>query len=320
MKKFSPGWVLTASTLIIIGTILIVFLISVRQSERVHNTSQSVNYTNEVIQHLQLLVMTALDNETGARGFVISGKDEFLEPLHRSVISFEKETAILERLLNRNPPVRQLLDSMKKYISLRIQYSDSMVRTRKEKDLQASIQMVESGVGKGYSDQIRRIGLGMQELEEELLQIRKKNNESTIRNLNILLYSLLAAVLILSIAMIRRIRKDIASKEASEKRFSGLLQAAPDATVISDEKGLMRMINLQAEELFGYTREEMLDQPVEILIPKDLHGAHVHHRNSFMKKPVCGPWGPDSNYMRLKKGAFSFRWRSVFPPLKPMKG
>ena len=268
MKKYSPGWVLNAGTLIIVGTILTVFFISVSQSERVRNTSESVNRTQVIIQHIQRLVMTALDNETGARGYVISGKNDFLEPLHQSA----------------TPPLLNLLDSMKGFISKRIHFSDSMILTRKRQDLQAVVHMVEAGEGKGYSDQIRRIGRKMERLEEHLLQERKLKNENTIRNLNILLYSLLGTVLILSLAMIRRIRKDIASKEATEKRFSGLLQAAPDATVIADEHGLMRMINKQAEDLFGYTREEMLNQPVEILIPADLHAAHVHHRNSFMKK------------------------------------
>ena len=320
MKKYSPGWVLNAGTLIIVGTILTVFFISVRQSERVRNTSESVNRTQVIIQHIQRLVMTALDNETGARGYVISGKNDFLEPLHQSATTFTIEIVKLEELLNNNPLLLNLLDSMKGFISKRIHFSDSMILTRKRQDLQAVVQMVEAGVGKGYSDQIRRIGRKMERLEEHLLQERKLKNENTIRNLNILLYSLLGTVLILSLAMIRRIRKDIASKEATEKRFSGLLQAAPDATVIADEQGLMRMINKQAEDLFGYTREEMLNQPVEILIPADLHAAHVHHRNSFMKKASLRAMGAGLELYAVKKGGIQFPVEISLSPIKTDEG
>lgn len=320
MKKYSPGWVLNAGTLIIVGTILTVFFISVRQSERVRNTSESVNRTQAIIQHIQRLVMTALDNETGARGFVISGKNEFLEPLHQSATTFTIEIIKLEELLKNTPPLLNLLDSMKGFISKRIHFSDSMILTRKRQDLQAVVHMVEAGEGKGYSDQIRRIGRKMERLEEHLLQERKLKNENTIRNLNILLYSLLGTVLILSLAMIRRIRKDIASKEATEKRFSGLLQAAPDATVIADEHGLMRMINKQAEDLFGYTREEMLNQPVEILIPADLHAAHVHHRNSFMKKASLRAMGAGLELYAVKKGGIQFPVEISLSPIKTDEG
>jgi len=320
MRKQSPGAVLTAGTLIIVGTVLTVFLISLRQSGQVRNTSESVNHTQEVIRNIQRLVMTALDNETGARGYVISGKDEFLGPLYFSNESFEKESDILDSMLHGKPQLLLLLDSMKSYIKKRIHFSDSMVKTRKHVGVDASVKMVEGGVGKSYTDNIRRIGLKMEAIEEELLQQRKRNNEVTIGNLNWLLYSLLAAVLVLSLYMIARIRRDLLQREASEKRFSALLQAAPDATVISDAQGIIRMINRQTEILFGYTREEMLDQPVEKLLPQELQGAHVHHRNSFMKTASLRPMGAGMELYAVKKGGSRFPVEISLSPIQTDQG
>lgn len=306
MKKFSPGAVLTAGVLIVVGTILTVFFISLRQSAEVNSTSKSVNHTQEVIQAIQRLVMTALDNETGARGYVISGKDEFLSPLYHSNEAFQREAAVLDSMLKNKPQLLGLLDSMRFYIAKRIHFSDSMVNTRRKKDLNAVVQMVEAGVGKSYTDNIRRIGLQMEAIETGLLQERKQKNEATISNLNLLLYSLLGAVLILSLNMITRIRRDMARQQASEKRFYGLLQAAPDATVICDDKGIIRMINQQAESLFDYSREEMLDQPVEILLPGELHSVHTHHRNNFMKHASLRPMGAGLELFAVKKGGSQF--------------
>jgi len=306
MKKYTPGAVLTAGTLIIVGTVLTVFFISIRQSAEVRNTSQSVNHTQEVILNIRRLVMTALDNETGARGYVISGKDEFLEPLNHSNTAFDKEIRILDSMLKGKPQLLLLLDSMKFYITRRIHFSDSMVSIRKGKNMEAIVKMVEGGIGKGYTDNIRRIGLKMESIESELLQVRKQKNNDTISNLNLLLYTLLASVLVLSLYMISRIRRDMAQREASEKRFSGLLQAAPDATVITDDKGIIRMINRQSELLFGYTREEMIGQPVEILLPGELHAAHAHHRNSFMKNASLRPMGAGLELFAVKKAGAQF--------------
>lgn len=320
MKKFSPGAVLTAGVLIVVGTILTVFFISLRQSAEIRSTSQSVNTTQEVIRNIQRLVMTALDTETGARGYVISGKDEFLEPLSHSNSAFETETGILDSMLKDKPQLLLLLDTMKVFIAKRIHFSDSMVRTRKSKDLDAVIHMVEAGVGKSYTDNIRRIGLKMESIEAELLQQRKQRNEETISNLNLLLYSLLAAVMVLSLYSIIRIHGDIARQQASQNRFYALLQAAPDATVICDEQGIIRMINQQAESLFGYNPEEMLDQPVEMLLPGELHSAHAHHRNKFMKHASLRPMGAGLELFAVRKGGAQFPVEISLSPIKTDEG
>lgn len=320
MKKKSPGAVLTAGTLLIVGSVLTVFFISIRQSAEVSNTSQSVNHTQDVIRNIQRLVMTALDNETGARGYVISGKDNFLDPLYHTNEAFQKEAVLLDSMLQGKPQMLALLDSMKVYIAKRIHFSDSMVNTRKSKDLNAVIQMVEGGVGKGYTDTIRNLGLRMEAIASARLQERKQMNETNISNLNLLLYSLLAVVMTLSLYTITRIRRDIAQREASEKRFSGLLQAAPDATVIADDKGVIRMINRQTESLFGYTREEMLGQPVELLIPGDLHAAHAHHRNNFMKNASLRPMGAGLELFAVKKDGIQFPVEISLSPIHTDEG
>lgn len=320
MKRDTPGTVLTIGAMIIVGTVLTVFFISIRQSAEVRSASQSVNHTQEVIHAIQRMVMTALDNETGARGYVISGKDEFLNSLYHSNDAFKKEAATLDSMLKGKQHLQLLQDSMKMYIAKRIHFSDSMVTTRKSKNLDAVIRMVEAGVGKSYTDHIRRIGLKMEAIEADLLLVRKQKNEATIRNLNLLLYSLLATVLVLSLYMITRIRRDMARQEASERRFSGLLQAAPDATVISDAHGRIRMINRQAELLFGYERKEMLDQPVEILIPGELHGAHAHHRNNFMKNASLRSMGAGLELFAVKKGGTSFPVEISLSPIQTDEG
>ena len=68
---------------------------------------------------------------------------------------------------------------------------------------------------------------------------------------------------------------------ASETRFRMFVEAAPDAIVGSDSKGSIVLVNKQTEELFGYTRGEILGHSVEILIPDRFHQAHIGHRAGF---------------------------------------
>ncbi|MEP6910898.1 MAG: PAS domain S-box protein [Actinomycetota bacterium] len=54
----------------------------------------------------------------------------------------------------------------------------------------------------------------------------------------------------------------------SEERFRGLVESAPDAVVVIDEGGAMQLVNGETERLFGYTRKEMVGQPIEYLLPE----------------------------------------------------
>ena len=57
-------------------------------------------------------------------------------------------------------------------------------------------------------------------------------------------------------------------EESSGDRFRDLLEAAPDAMVIVGADGRIALVNGQAERLFGYTRDELCAQPVELLVPE----------------------------------------------------
>ncbi len=73
--------------------------------------------------------------------------------------------------------------------------------------------------------------------------------------------------------------------------FRGLVEAAPDAIVIADSAGHMVLVNAQTEILFGYCREEMLGQPVELLLPERLRAPHIGLRQDYAANPRTRPMG-----------------------------
>ena len=81
---------------------------------------------------------------------------------------------------------------------------------------------------------------------------------------------------------------------AAEARFRGFLELAPDGVLVVDHSGHIVLVNRRIEELFGYTRDELLGQPVELLVPESLRAQHVAHRDGFLahhRGPGDGP-GP----------------------------
>lgn len=77
----------------------------------------------------------------------------------------------------------------------------------------------------------------------------------------------------------------------SEVRLRMMFEAAPDAVFLLDDAGRICLVNAMAERIFGYSQQEMLGSPVEILLPEEVHASHVLHRASYAANPVPQPMG-----------------------------
>jgi PAS domain S-box-containing protein len=79
--------------------------------------------------------------------------------------------------------------------------------------------------------------------------------------------------------------RDISDRKRAEQLFRDLLEAAPDAMIIVDGNGTILLINAQTESAFGYTRAELVGQPIEVLVPQPYRGQHPVHRTRYFEAP-----------------------------------
>ncbi|MEW1777872.1 PAS domain S-box protein [Streptomyces sp. NPDC086777] len=108
--------------------------------------------------------------------------------------------------------------------------------------------------------------------------------------------------------------------KAAEERFRGLLEAAPDAMVIVDDTGTIRLVNAQTEALFGYGREELLDRPVELLMPHRFRGHHTVHRGGYAENRQVRPMGAGLDLHGLRKDGTEFPVEISLSPLETADG
>lgn len=70
-----------------------------------------------------------------------------------------------------------------------------------------------------------------------------------------------------------------------------ILEVLPDAVVVIDEQGVIRLVNQATELLFGYPRQNLLGQPLETLLPDRVRERHAEHRRRFFLEPRTRPMG-----------------------------
>lgn len=97
-----------------------------------------------------------------------------------------------------------------------------------------------------------------------------------------------------------------AELDRAEERFRGLIEAAPDAIVITDDEGRIVLVNARTEQLFGYSREELIEQPVAMILPRGLSPSWSGRREKYQGAPSANPPGLATDAVAVRKDGLKF--------------
>jgi len=119
---------------------------------------------------------------------------------------------------------------------------------------------------------------------------------------------------------IATICRDVTERKRAEAKFQGLLESAPDAIVVVGADGLIRLVNRQTELLFGWSRSELVGQPVERLIPDRLSAHHPVLRAGFFVNPSVRTMGANLELAARRKDGSEFPVDISLSPLDTEEG
>ena len=116
------------------------------------------------------------------------------------------------------------------------------------------------------------------------------------------------------------LESEIAFRKNEEDKFRNLLEAAPDATIITNEFGDIVLVNHQLERLFGWQREELIGKKVEVLVPEYARTRHEKHRIDYLDQQHYKSFGDRENLSAMKKDGTVLPVEISISPIKHAEG
>jgi PAS domain S-box-containing protein len=113
---------------------------------------------------------------------------------------------------------------------------------------------------------------------------------------------------------------DITERKQAQERFRLVVEASLDGIVLVDAQGLIVLVNACVEKLFGYGREELIGQGVELLVPERFRGEHLAHRAGFHAAPAARAMGAGRELFARRKDGTEFPVEIGISPIQSPEG
>jgi PAS domain S-box-containing protein len=211
------------------------------------------------------------DSETGQRGYLITGEDRYLEPYNAAVAVIQDRVQRFKHLTEDNPRQQARIPPLEKQISAKLKVENRTIALRK-KNPEAARQVVLTGEGKKNMEVIRAQVHEMQQEERDLLVTRERQSRQSyvVAALTILFTVVLGLGMVGAIVYV--LQRHLAERQKAARslaRLAAIVESSDDAILSKGLDGIIQTWNAGAEHLLGYRPEEVIGQPITLLLPPE---------------------------------------------------
>jgi PAS domain S-box-containing protein len=113
---------------------------------------------------------------------------------------------------------------------------------------------------------------------------------------------------------------DLTERKQADERFRLVVEASPSGIVLVNRAGQIVLVNAETERLFGYAREELIGQAVEMLVPERYRGEHLLQRAEFFAAPQARAMGAGRELFARRKDGTEFAVEIGLSPIQTAEG
>src|SRR5664280_2948529 len=220
-------------------------------------------------------------------------------------------------LLEAAPDAMVVVDQRGEIVLLNVQAEKQFGYSRDELVGQPVTNIIPEGFAERIiADDLRSAADALAQVIGTGIELVARRKDGTEFPIEIMLSPLESAEGILVTAAIR----DISARRASEARYRGLLEAAPDAMVVVDGRGEIVLLNVQAEKQFGYSRDELVGQPVTNIIPEGFAERIIADDLRSAADALAQQIGTGIELVALRKDGTEFPIEIMLSPLESAEG
>lgn len=197
MRRWTLGQQIAIGLFLPILTLVALGLFSYLSTQHLLQMSYWVAHTHDSLGAVNQVLSTLKDAETGQRGYIITGKDEFLDPYRQALQKTKSNVEQLRTLTEDNPAQQRRLEMLREFLQPKLAELTETIELRRRAGFDAAAKQVTEGRGKKDMDKIRAVVQEMASAEEELLRQRAQDVDAAARRVtNVLLFGALIAVLV----------------------------------------------------------------------------------------------------------------------------
>jgi len=275
-----------------------------RQAETIYIARHWLIHTHQTTEHIQAYFNQIEDSVVGARGYLLTGKEEYLIPYNSGIKAAANEQKTLKELLADNPRQQtraQELDNnfseLKKGLAAAI---ETRRTTNTHVDLYPSLAH-----DKQLLDGIRKLINAMAAEEAQLLSMRSQSEEASIRSNTLFAFlsiNLFYIGMLIAIRFITRLQTEVyrrsqevaavnrklqtlytQAKQQGAARLSAVVDNVVDGIITINAHGIIESFNTACTRIFGYAAGEVIGQNIKMLMPEPYHSEHDGYLGNYHK-------------------------------------
>lgn len=248
--------------------------ISYRNMQTLIEGEQSILHTNQVLAELAKILSTLKDAETGQRGYLLTGNEQYLEPYQSAIARTQAQINHLQQLTANYPTQQQRIHNLEQAVIAKFAELQQTIKLRRQQGFSASMRVVQTNQGQQLMKRIRQLAAEMEAEENQQLQQRFQDSQANTEGaqltftlatwISLLLLSAVYCLLQQDVTkrqqaaykqtqLLKQLEQERNSLKASEARYRSLVTATAQAVWIADASGQVVTEMPSWETLTGQT-------------------------------------------------------------------